>query len=97
MSKFEKEIYLKLITEQETTDEELRRLVREYEVDRESCGAGRCAEYIDSIVKVNGRYFQFGWSKALTFNLSDEFYEMPYEVEPYEERKLMIYQRWRRV
>lgn len=67
----------------EFSENELQELCYEYAFifdigDREN---GICQKYMETIIEVDGRYFQINWSQGLTEYQEDDFSYQPFEVE----------------
>lgn len=71
----------KIDKKEKLTEEELRTLMREYEIDSVDDGEdGRWQRYITSVFEYEGRLFAFNWAQGLTESQDDSFDEQPFEV-----------------
>lgn len=65
----------------EFTEHQLQELVYEYEFDTIQGEDRRWQRSMETIVKVEDKYFQIDWEQGLTENQEDSFFTQPYEVE----------------
>lgn len=94
---FEEIMCEKIDTNQPLVEEELKRLVWEYEVERSYGDDNRWTRGVASIIKLCGRTFMLYWQKGLT-EMQDDFYnDQPYEVEKITYEKTITVTEWREV
>lgn len=81
------------------TEDEIRKLVYEYEYedisDASENSVLRWTRIKKTIVKIDNRYFRIIWQKALTEMQEDIFEYQPVEVEAYE--KIVVVKGWREI
>lgn len=76
------ELELKLLNNESVfSDDELLELVFEYSDDNIELSEGRWSKRMQSIIKVEDRYFSIEWEKGLTENQEHYFNNQPYEVK----------------
>ena len=85
----------KLDNNVDLTDEELSRLVGEYEYSEELGSKHRWTQTVHTVVKLDNRFFMVDWEQGLTEYQPNSFMTQPYEVEEYE--KIIVVKEWRRV
>lgn len=103
--KAEKEYYLKnfesimlnkIDNRENLEEDEISKLVYEYEVETTYGDDGRWHKEAQTVVCLNGRYFLVVWQKGLTEFQENFFGNQPYEVEKYEVPVTIIKTEWRK-
>lgn len=94
MSEFEKKLLAKIDSEENLTENELKTLVYEYEVESEYGDNERWTRPVDTISTLGGRFFKTFWHEGLTEYQEDEFYDQPVEVEKKEYDKTIHVVEW---
>ena len=90
----ETELLLKIDSGKSLTEEEIRNLIYDYEIECIPGEHGRWTQTIESICKLNNRYFSVYWEQGLTEYQEDEFYEQPVEVQLTEYPKVITVREW---
>ena len=77
---FEEIIVAKILNEEKLTEQEIKELVWDYEIEREEGDHGRWTRSVTSIIKLCDKYFALDWEQGLTEYQENEYYNQPYEV-----------------
>ncbi|PIT07990.1 hypothetical protein [Snodgrassella communis] len=77
---FEQEIHKKIIAGEELSDDELREVLACFEVDEEVTDKNRWDEDVQTIVRLNDKYYAIDWRRGLTENQDNSYGNQPYEV-----------------
>lgn len=91
---FEEIVTAKILNGEKLTEEEIRELVWDYEVDREEGDNRRWSRTITSIVKLCDKYFSIDWEQGLTEYQENEYYNQPYEVVKHTYEKTITVTEW---
>jgi hypothetical protein len=91
---FEEIMAYKIINGEKLTEEEIRELVWDYEVDREEGDNRRWSRTITSIVQLCDKYFSIDWEQGLTECQENEYYNQPYEVVKHTYEKTITVTEW---
>ena len=94
---FEEIMVKKIENKEPLTEQELRDLVSEYDVETEYGDNRRWTRSVNTIVKLCDRYFSIEWEEGLTEYQESEFYNQPYEVRKEEEVKTIVVVNWVKV
>lgn len=94
---FEEIMVKKIDNKEPLTEQEIRTLVYEYDVETEHGDNRRWTRSVTTIVKLCDRYFAIDWEEGLTEYQDSEFYDQPYEVRKEEEVKTIIVASWVKV
>lgn len=86
---FEEYILGKIDKDEDLTEDEIKRLVWDYEVEQEEGDSGRWTQSMTSYVKLLNRFFVIYWESGLTECQENEYLEQPEEVERVEYDKLI--------
>ena len=78
--KWEEVLYPKLISGEELTEDEIRRLVDWFEIECTEGDDRRWSRSMGSICQVRDRFFEVQWDKGLTEMQENSYYNQPIEV-----------------
>lgn len=92
---YEEEILNQIDNGINLSERDIRKLVWDYEIDREEGDCGRWTRHIHSIISINDRTFCIEWEQGLTEMQENEFYNQPYEVEKVTYEKTITVTEWK--
>lgn len=85
---FEEIMVKKIDAEEKLSENEMCRLISDYEIYRDVGENRRWLRSVRSIVKLCGRTFEIDWEEGLTECQENEYYEQPYEV--FNNKKIIV-------
>lgn len=91
---FEEIIVNKIDNGEKLTEEELKEIVWDYDVESSYGDNRRWTRSVSTVVSMCGRYFMVDWKEGLTEYQENEFWEQPYEVERKEYEKTIKVVEW---
>ena len=91
---FEEIIAAKILNSESLTEQEIKELVWDYEIDREEGDNRRWTRSVTSIVKLCDKYFAIDWEEGLTECQENEYYNQPYEVVKHTYEKTITVTEW---
>lgn len=91
---FEEIMAAKIINGENLTEQEIKELVWDYEIEREEGEHGRWTRSMMSIVKLCNKYFAVNWENGLTEYQENGFYNQPYEVVKHTYEKTITVTEW---
>ena len=75
-------VFNKIMNHEALTEDEVKTLIWDYEVDYEEGDSGRWTRGMTTIVELNGHYFSINWQAGLTEYQENEYFDFyPTEVE----------------
>lgn len=86
---FEEYIINKIDNKEKLTEKEIRRIIWDYEFEREEGSSGRWTQSMETRVKLMNRFFSVHWEKGLTECQSNEYPEQLIEIHKVEYDKLI--------
>lgn len=94
---FEEIMLQKIDSKENLTEDELKRLALEYDIEREEGENRRWTRTVSSYVELGGRYFCIDWENGLTESQPNEFPNQPVEVKKHSYEKTITVNEWRPV
>lgn len=94
MKDFEKEMLAKIDAGEKLNENELARLCHKYSICNEEGCEHRWVREMESIVKLDGRYFSILWMRGLTEYQENEFEDQPVEVRKHTYGKTIEVTEW---
>lgn len=95
MTKYELEFLKKYDSGSEFSDKELDHMIQHLmEVDSIKQEPGRWSRLVETIVKIENRFFSIKWDQGLTEMQEDEFYYQPVEVKLEEHEEVIKVKNW---
>ena len=94
MIKFEEIIVNKIDNGEKLTEEELKEIIWDYDVESSYGENRRWTRAVSTIVCMCGRYFMVDWEQGLTERQENEFWEQSYEIERKEYEKTIKVVEW---
>lgn len=91
---FEEIMCNKILNKEDLSEDELKRVVYDYEIESDYGENERWTRNVISICKLNGKYFSVNWNEGLTEMQPNDFYNQPDEVELKEYEKTITVREW---
>lgn len=91
---FEEIMVAKILNGEKLTEQEIKELTWDYEIEREEGDHGRWTRYVTSIVKLCDKHFAIDWEQGLTEYQENEYYNQPYEVVKHTYEKTITVTEW---
>lgn len=96
MDKYEKELLLKIDSNEELSESDIREVL-EYEVESEYGDNRRWSRSVITISEIGERFFSTYWEEGLTEYQENEYYGQPVEVEKVTYEKTITVTEWKEI